>query len=107
VLDDSLSNIGAFGVEQGKKTRFETGAYLLAKMSQTIAPDLNLISSLDLFTPYTSDFGNINVNWNLLLNYKINKLLTANVNTTLRYYEKEITKIQFKEIIGLGFTYTF
>jgi len=107
VLNDSLSNSGAFGVVPGKKTKFETGAYLLANTSQTLFTNLNLISTVDLFTPYTKDFGNINVNWNLLLSYKINKLLTTNLNTTLRYYEKEIQKVQFKEILGLGLTYTF
>jgi len=107
VLDDSLSNCGAFGVNPGKKTKFETGAYLLASANQTIASNLSLISTLDLFTPYTKDFGNIDVNWNVLLSYKINKLFTATFNTTLRYYDKEIQKIQFKEILGLGLTYQF
>jgi hypothetical protein len=107
VMDDLLSNAGAFGVDPGKKTKFETGAYFLANTNQKISDNLSLVSTLDMFTPYTKDFGNININWNLLLNYKISKLLTANFNTTLRYYEKEITKIQFKEIFGLGFTYTF
>ena len=107
VLDDSLSNSGAFGVKSGKKTKLETGAYLLASTNQTLSTNLNLISSLDLFTPYTKDFGNIDINWNVLLNYKINKLFTATLNTTLRYYDKEIQKIQFKEILGLGLTYQF
>ena len=107
VLNDSLSNIGAFGVKPGKKTKFEPGAYVLASTSQTLITNLNLISTLDLFTPYTKDFGHIDVNWNILLNYKINKLLTANLNTTLRYYEKEIRKVQFKEIFGIGITYKF
>jgi len=107
VLNDSLSNTGAFGVDPGKKTRFETGAYLLANTTQAISSNVSLISTLDLFTPYTKDFGNIDVNWDLLLSYKINKLFTASLNTTLRYYDKEITKVQFKEIIGLGLTYQF
>jgi len=107
VLDDSLSNCGAFGVTPGKKTKFETGAYLLASTNQTLWENLSLISTLDLFTPYTKNFGNIDVNWNVLLSYKINKLFTATVNTTLRYYDKEIQKVQFKEIFGLGFTYKF
>jgi hypothetical protein len=107
VLDDSLSNCGAFGVDPGKKTRFQTGAYVLASTNQTITKDLTLISTLDLFTPYTKDFGNIDMNWNLLLNYKINKLLTASLNTTVRYYDKELHKIQYKEIFGLGLAYKF
>ena len=107
VLNDSLSNVGAFGVDPGKKTKFETGALLLASTTQTLLTDLNLISTLDLFTPYNKDFGNIDINWNVLLSYKINKLMTANLSTTLRYYDKEIQKIQFKEILGLGFAYQF
>ena len=107
VLDDSLSNSGAFGVEPGKKMKFDTGAYLLASTNQTLLDNLSLISTLDLFTPYTEDFGNIDVNWNVLLSYKINKLFTATINTTLRYYDKEVQKIQFKEIFGLGLTYKF
>ena len=107
VLDDSLSRAGAFGVDPGKKSRFETGAYVLASTNQTISSNLSLISSLELFTPYSKDFGNIDTNWDLLLNYKLNKLLTATLNTTLRYYDKESHKVQFKEILGLGFTYKF
>ena len=109
VLNDSLSNLdlGVFGVETGKKVKWETGFYLMASANQTVAGNLSIISSLDLFTPYNKNFGNVNVNWNLLLNYKLNKLLTATLNTTLRYYDAEIRKVQFKEILGLGLTYTF
>jgi len=107
VMNDSLSNIGAFGVDPGKKTKFETGAYILANTTQAISSNLSLISTVDLFTPYTKEFGNFDINWDLLLNYKINKLFSATLNTTLRYYEKEAVSVQFKEIIGLGFTYQF
>jgi hypothetical protein len=107
VLDDTLSNRGAFGVDPGKKSLFQTGAYVLATTTQTIDKNFGLMSSLDLFTPYSKDFGHIDVNWNLLLNYKINNLFTASLSTSLRYYEKEIEKIQFKEIFGLGLAYKF
>jgi hypothetical protein len=107
VLNDSLSGIGEFGVKPGKKMKWETGAYLMARTNQTICGNIGIISTLDLFTPYNKNFGNIDVNWDLLINYKINKLFTATLNTTLRYYDDEIKKIQLKEILGLGLTYTF
>jgi len=106
VLDDSLSTAGVFG-DPGKKVIFQTGAVVIATANQSLSKDLSLKSSLYLFTPYSKDFGHIDVNWDLFLNYKINKLLTASLNTTLRYYEKEITKVQFKEIFGLGLAYKF
>ena len=107
VLNDSLSNLDVFGVDPGKKVKWATGFYLTASANQTFGDNFSIISSLDLFKPYNQSFGKINVNWDLLLNYKINKLLTATLNTTLRYYEAEIRKVQFKEILGLGLTYTF
>jgi len=107
VLNDSLSNSGAFGVDPGKKMKFETGVYVLANTTQTISNNLSLISTLDLFTPYSKNFGNFDVNWDLLLSCKLNKLMTATLNTTLRYYEKEVTKVQFKEIVGFGLSYQF
>jgi len=107
VLNDSLSNVPDFGVDKGKKTKFETGVYLLANTTQMLTPNLSLISTVDLFTPYTKNFGNFDINWDLLMSYKINKLLSATLNTTLRYYEKEAKKVQFKEIVGFGLTYQF
>jgi len=104
VLNDSLSNTGAFGVDPGKKVKWETGAFILASSNQTLATNLTLISTLDLFTSYNKDFGNVKMNWNLLLNYKFNKLFSASLNTTLRYYDQEVKQIQFKEIFGLGIT---
>jgi hypothetical protein len=107
VLDDSLSNAGALGVDKGKKVDFETGAYVIGNTNQTITANLSLISSTYLFTPYNEKFGNFDVVWDLLLTYKLNRYFTASLNTTLRYYEDEIKAIQSKEIFGLGITYTF
>lgn len=107
VMNDSLSNIGVFGVDPGKKVLWQTGAYVMATTKQNLWGSLDIISTLDLFTPYSDKFGNVNVNWNILLSYKLHKLLTASLNTTLRYYEDETTKVQFKEIFGLGLTYSF
>lgn len=117
VLDDSLSNIGSFGVDPGDKMRFEVGAYFKATAKKTVMENVDVISKLDMFTPYNEDFGNVDINWELLASFKINKLLTATLNTTLRYYDKEHyvdsdgvdkgPKVQFKEIFGLGFAYKF
>jgi hypothetical protein len=107
VLNDSLSDAGAFGVDPGKKMKWETGAYVMATTNQTLAGNVSLISTLDLFTPYNKNFGNVDVNWDLLISWKFNKLFSATLNTTVRYYDAEIKRIQFKEILGLGLTYNF
>ena len=109
VLDDSLSYAGAFGVEKGNNINvlFRTGAYLMGSTDQQISKELGLISSVFLFTPYSDKFGNFDMVWDLLLHYKLSKYFTATLNITGRYYEAEIKAAQFKEIFGLGLTYTF
>jgi hypothetical protein len=107
VLDDSLSNAGAFGMKEGQKFRMEPGAYAVFSTKQTVMQNVELISKLDMFTPYNENFGNIDMNWDILFNFRINRYLTANLSTTIRYYGDEIKKVQLKEIFGLGFAYRF
>ncbi len=120
VLDDTLSHQGAFGMDIDQKIKVEPGAYLVATAKQNVMQNVDIISKLDMFTPYNSDFGNVDINWDLLVSFKINKLFTATLNTTLRYYDREHyielingekidrgPKIQFKEIFGIGFAYNF
>ena len=117
VLDDSLSNAGAYGIEKGDKMRLEAGSLLKASMKKTVMKNVDVISKLDAFTPYNDAFGNIDVNWEILASFKINEVLTATLNTTLRYYDREHyinsdglnegPKLQFKEIFGLGIAYRF
>lgn len=117
VQDDYLSSIGAFGVDKGDKFRAQLGAYLKARAERGIMENVNLISTIDFFTAYDSSFGNVDINWDVLISMKINKYLTATVNTTLKYDDdvKSVNdngdprgpKIQFKETFGLGVAYNF
>lgn len=117
VLDDRLSDMGAFGVDKGDKFRAEIGAYLKLKAQRDLMENVKLITKADFFTAYNSSFGNIDVDWDVLVNFKINKYLSANINTTLKYDDdvKSIKsdgtqggpRIQFKEVIGVGIAYNF
>ncbi|PXX97965.1 hypothetical protein DF185_16645 [Marinifilum breve] len=117
VNDDDLSDKGAFGVDPGDKFRSEFGAFSKLSLNKDIMENVNLKSTLDLFTNYSESFGNIDVTWEVMLNMKINSFLTATVNTSLVYdddvdyfNEEGINKgprIQFKEIIGVGLAYKF
>ena len=117
VEDDYLSGEGAFGVNPGDRFKAEIGAYIKAKAEQKIMENVNLITSLDLFTPYDNQFGNVDVNWDILINMKINKFLSATLNTTLKYDndvktfndegKKQGAKVQFKEVLGIGVAYNF
>ena len=107
VLDDVLAKAGAYGMKNGDNVLFEPGMYFVAMGRQKVMENVVLASRLDMFTPYSSHFGNIDINWDFSVNCQINKFLTATLNTTLRYFEREITKVQFREMFGLGLTYNF
>lgn len=117
VNDDDLSNAGAFGVDEGDKFREEFGAFSKLSLNKDIFENVNLKSTLDMFTNYSENFGNIDVTWELMINMKVNNFLTATVNTSLVYDddvdyidENGDTKgprVQFKEVIGIGLAYKF
>ncbi len=117
VEDDYLSSIGAFGVDPGDRFRAEMGAYLKGRIEQQLMENVKLVSIADFFTSYDDQFGNIDVNWDVLISMKINKFLSASLNTTLKYDNDVKTtddtgairgaKVQFKEILGIGLAYNF
>jgi hypothetical protein len=130
VRDEQLSAIGAFGVDPGKKMKTECGAYLRAAYSKNdfkseFLKNVSFTSKLDLFSNYLKNPQNIVVNWENLIAMKINKFISASITTQLIYDDKiKIAvdrndngifeageapgpRIQFKEILGVGFSYNF
>ena len=117
VLDKKLSNSGAFGVKPGNKLLAELGASVVANYKKKLAENINFSTKLTLFTAYNSDFGNIDVNWDMMIAFKINKFLTTTLTTNLIYDDnvKSVDKagniagpkVQFREVLGLGLSYSF
>lgn len=113
--------------------RTEFGAYLRARFQKDIFKNMNLLSTLNLFNNYTDKIasrrGNVNVDWQTMINIKAGKLITFSVFTHLLYdnnidiptygdvtvgntvYKNAVVakgpKTQFKEVLGIGFSYKF
>jgi hypothetical protein len=130
VTDQKLSDAGAFGVKPGNKSLTEFGGYLRAiytrnDFKSAFLKNVTFTSKVDLFSNYLEKPQNIVVNWETLIAFKVNKFLSANVNTQLVYDDKIKVPfdrngngtietgesigslIQFKEILGIGFSYNF
>lgn len=105
VTDQRFIDIGAFGVKKGESWRGEFGPYMRLDINKDIVPNVNLSSTLELFSDYLNHFGNIDVNWSLLLSMKVNKWLSTSLQTQLLYDDDVIQRTQFKEIFGVGLTY--
>lgn len=121
VRDDTLSAHGAFGVKPGEKRRTEFGGFVKINYTDDIMENVNLLTSIDLFSNYLKTPQYIDVSWETTLTMSINKWLTANLSTHL-VYDHDVTfpvtdaggavigkesKIQFKEIFGVGLSFRF
>ena len=106
-FNNFLSDRGAFGVTPGKKFLFEPGIYASISTSQHFVNNIDLVSKIDFFTPYNQNIGNVDINWDILMIFKIYKLFTFTLNASIRYYGDEIAKIQARDVLGAGISYTF
>ena len=111
-----------YGVDPGVKTRFELGSSFKGTVNYSLWEDkLTIKSVLDLFTPYNETFGNVDVNWDVLVGLNVTSLLTVTFQSTLKYDDDIKTyltdangnteirgaRVQFKEILGVGLSYKF
>jgi hypothetical protein len=130
VTDEALSDVGAFGVKPGEKSRGEIGGYIRAIYTRNDFKDeflknVSFTTKIDLFSNYGNNPQNIDVTWENLIALKVNKLISVNFNTVLIYdddikvpvdrngnglfesTEAPGPRTQFKEILGVGFSYKF
>ena len=90
VNDPVLSAAGAFGVTPGEKSRSEIGGYIRAIYTKNdfkneFLKNVSFTSKIDLFSNYSDNPQNIDVNWETLLALKVNKFISANITTQLIY----------------------
>ena len=114
VLDDSLSKVGAFGVEKGETFRQEYGAFVKMKWNKNLAKNIEMKSKLELFSNYLNNPQNIDVNAELVFVFRVNSLFSATAQWNL-VYDDDINirdsagnfgpRTQFKSVLGIGISY--
>lgn len=134
VLDQKLANEGMFGVtpavvdeagniiQKGEKVRTEFGFLVSSGFSKQIFDNIGLNNQLRLYSDYLNKFGNIDVDWELNLDLRVNEYVKAHVGSHLKYdddvkFKKDIDgdgkldtggpRIQFKQLLGVGLVYQF
>ncbi|WP_111707187.1 DUF3078 domain-containing protein [Lutibacter citreus] len=134
VFSQPLANEGAFGVEralyndagelikEGKNTRMEFGNLVTCEWEKKVMSNIDMENKLTLYSDYLNNYGNVDVNWELNFDLTINKYVTANIGTHLRYdhdiktkedinndgiLETTGPKVQLKQLLGVGFSYNF
>lgn len=100
-----------------RAARFEFGAQLKAEGKIKVNDNFEGATQLILFSNYLDKPGNIRVNWDNRLMWKVAKYFSLNLTTSLIYDDKVLIvddshpaghkAIQFNEALQFGFTYTF
>ena len=128
VLDQELANNGSFGVEpavldedgnvikEGQNVRSELGILLSSIYKAQVMDNINLTNSINLYTDYLNSFGNIDVDWEVNFNFKVNTFVVAKLGSHLKYdNDVKITetnaegdqvdvgpRTQWKQQLGIG-----
>jgi Protein of unknown function (DUF3078) len=132
VLDQTLANQGAFGVNKaildaagnvivdGKKSRTELGVLVTSSHKKEVFKNINLENRLSLYSDYINNFGNIDVDWQMQLDLVVNQYVRANIGAHMIYDDdikakedidgQQVTlgpKLQLKQMLGIGLVYDF
>jgi hypothetical protein len=110
VLNDSLSQAGAFGVIPGERIRPEAGISFSSSANLTLMDNINWKADLNLFSNY-ENLGNTVVNFNSVLSMRVNRYITTRIETILIYDENVLIEredgstgraIQLQNLINFG-----
>ena len=129
VRRQDLADAGSFGVKKavldgaghvitpGEKVRWELGAMLrLVYVNRFYKDRIGLNSRLELFSNYLSKPQNVDVLFDVVLDYQLLRFLTAKFQLTLVYDDdqkittdsgQKMAALQVRQMLGVGLAYTF
>lgn len=98
-------NGSSFGVEQGKTSRFEFGASVMASARKTIMENFSIESRLGLYSNYLDKPKNIDIDFQVGAMLKVNKYISTNVTFQALYDDNTYQGFQIRHNIGVGLSY--
>lgn len=109
VNDKTLSDAGAYGVDPGKHSKGEFGAFASVNYMKEFNKVLSYKGRLDLFSNYGHNPQNIDLYFTNLLNIKLSKILSATWSVDM-IYDDDVKQfgpnkgpgLQLKSLIGIG-----
>lgn len=115
VKDTALSNKGLYGVEPGRKSNLEFGAFATISFFKEINKNLTYKGRLDLFSNYRHNPQNVDLFMSNALNVKLSKIFSATWGLDLIYDDdvrlfgdnQQSAAMQVKSLVGLGLLVRF
>nr|BCX01565.1 MAG: hypothetical protein KatS3mg041_1611 [Bacteroidota bacterium] len=96
-----------YGLRPGERIRWQPGMELVGSVDrQKLLENVYYRSRLGVFSPYER-FPRPTIRWENEVLMRINRLLNATLNAVV-YYDRDVSpRVQLKEVLGLGISYSF
>jgi hypothetical protein len=128
VLDTANINQTLHGISANARAKREMGTQIVVSSKVSPFESMEISNSLRLFSNYLNKPQNIDVDWELVIDQKINWFFTIRLNLHLIYdddvrfpvldennqpvmlpdgTEKKVADMQFKEFVGLSLQFKF
>lgn len=134
VLDEDLANAGSFGVTpavldidgnvviEGERIRKEVGILVTNSYQMQVAENIKMVHQVNIYTDYVNNFGNVDMDWRVDFDFKVNSFVRATLGSHLKYdddvkttkpsvvegeFDEAGAKIQWKQFLGVGFAVDF
>ena len=105
LVSDEFS--GQYGTDLGNNTRYEFGFNASLNHKTTLMENVTMENILNIYSNYLDTPQNIDIDYQLSFVMQINKYLSTNLNFHTIVDDNASSKVQFKEVFGLGVNYLF
>ncbi|WP_418637770.1 DUF3078 domain-containing protein [Winogradskyella sp.] len=105
VVSDEFS--GQYGTDLGSTTRYELGFNASLFHKTALMENVVMQNIINVYSNYLDRPGNIDIQYQLLFDMQINKYLSTNLSFHTIVDDNASSKVQFKEVFGLGVNYKF
>lgn len=102
-IDEKINETN-FGIAEGEHLLNDFGSSMRVKFKWIPVREIVLENEFYLYTNYTT---NIEIDWQVDCNLILTRFLSARISLHPRYDNLENKKLQFKELISLGFAHKF
>ena len=105
MVSDEFS--GQYGTDLGKNTRYEFGFNSSLFYKTTIMENVTMENIVNFYSNYLDKPQNFDIDYQLNFVMQVNKYLSTNLNLHAIVDDNASSKVQFKEVFGLGVNYIF
>lgn len=96
-----------FGVEADKTTRWEAGASFALQSELMILKNVVMSNQLSLVANYLDEVKNVDVDYTINFNMKVNEYLSAILEAQMMYDDNALADLQFRQVFGLAVSLPF